>query len=59
MGDRINDGTGLDEGPGVGTGNGRELAKVPGVRTVNGLELDEGLADGAGLRSGPNNSMSA
>ena len=58
-GDGINDGAGLDVGPGVGTGNGPELAEVPGVGTGDGLELDKGLADGARLRVGLSDCMSA
>ena len=47
MGDGINDGLGLDEGPSVGTEDSPRLSE--------GLadELDEGSADGAGMDKGP------
>ena len=57
-GNRIGNVAGMNQGPGVGTGDGPELAEGPGVMTGEGLDLDKGTADGVGLRSRPSNGMS-
>ena len=59
MGDGIDNGSGLDKRPSVGTDNGPGLAKGPSAGTGNGTELDEGPVDRAGLRDGTSDSMSA
>ena len=49
----------MDEGLGVGTGNGQGLAEGLGVKTSDSPKLDEGLVDGAGMRDVSSNGMSA
>ena len=59
MGDRIDDSAWMNQRPGVGTGDGPELAEGPGTGTSDNLELDKGPVDCAGLLNWPSDGIFA